>query len=157
MSDFDDYQRHVFQHTAARRRLEKAAPFLTDKEKVSTHSRPKAAGISSVKCLSSLFVSTHSRPKAAGIWDRLSRNCQFRFQHTAARRRLAPRAFITYPDATKFQHTAARRRLAYIKGNGNLTANVSTHSRPKAAGNTENLAMFFAGVSTHSRPKAAGQ
>ena len=54
------------------------------------------------------------------------------FQHTAARRRLlmTVRRGIT---AVKFQHTAARRRLL-----GVLTPkfgdDVSTHSRPKAAG-----------------------
>ena len=58
-------------------------------EKVSTHSRPKAAGISSVKCLSSLLVSTHSRPKAAGISLKTAIKSLKPFQHTAARRRLA--------------------------------------------------------------------
>ena len=56
---------------------------------VSTHSRPKAAGYG-ISCWFSVFrVSTHSRPKAAG-----SRRCSWvgaiMFQHTAARRRLAP-------------------------------------------------------------------
>ena len=55
------------------------------------------------------------------------------FQHTAARRRLVwhesnQRRFVA------FQHTAARRRLA-IGYNARLNGdNVSTHSRPKAAG-----------------------
>ena len=55
------------------------------------------------------------------------------FQHTAARRRLAscktPRA-----AQKKFQHTAARRRLAEIHGETLKAVEVSTHSRPKAAG-----------------------
>ena len=34
--------------------------------------------------------------------------------------------------------------------------NVSTHSRPKAAGSGVLLVMFHLNVSTHSRPKAAG-
>ena len=40
--------------------------------KVSTHSRPKAAG--AVACLMSVLpmVSTHSRPKAAGVDERKS-------------------------------------------------------------------------------------
>ena len=33
---------------------------------------------------------------------------------------------------------------------------VSTHSRPKAAGRLNGLAVFIRVVSTHSRPKAAG-
>ena len=80
--------------------------------------------------------------------------------------------------APKFQHTAARRRLAWYAG-GKRTRNfVSTHSRPKAAGRHKRLddmavARFNTQppeggwsvcfqldipitVSTHSRPKAAG-
>ena len=56
--------------------------------RVSTHSRPKAAGSSQGNALgSSTTVSTHSRPKAAGMnaFPQLVRNL---FQHTAARRRL---------------------------------------------------------------------
>ena len=34
----------------------------------------------------------------------------------------------------RFQHTAARRRLVTAKRMHGVTANVSTHSRPKAAG-----------------------
>ena len=33
---------------------------------------------------------------------------------------------------------------------------VSTHSRPKAAGQRGTICFYFTGVSTHSRPKAAG-
>ena len=34
---------------------------------VSTHSRPKAAGMDNLRRSSVFFVSTHSRPKAAGL------------------------------------------------------------------------------------------
>ena len=122
------------------------------------------------------------------------------FQHTAARRRLArsggtirrmDAGFNTQPPeggwtcgqwwfktAQGFQHTAARRRLAHCDrqrvqqvsvsthsrpkaaGDGlprrRRRKNVSTHSRPKAAGRRPFLGFLFAFVSTHSRPKAAG-
>ena len=77
-----------------------------------------------------------------------------------------------------FQHTAARRRLVIAMQHLTLNNAVSTHSRPKAAGNqtikTINLWDCFntqppeggwastdeysrtMPVSTHSRPKAAG-
>ena len=56
----------VFQHTAARRRLvTHGIPDLVIPT-VSTHSRPKAAGIVNYHCLRNPSVSTHSRPKAAG-------------------------------------------------------------------------------------------
>ena len=37
-----------------------------------------------------------------------------------------------------------------------LTMSVSTHSRPKAAGNINRDGRIHVAVSTHSRPKAAG-
>ena len=53
-----------FQHTAARRRLQ--LPILPhEKQQVSTHSRPKAAGHSDRRYKLDRKVSTHSRPKAA--------------------------------------------------------------------------------------------
>ena len=55
-----------FQHTAARRRLEAVLiqPYIV--MTVSTHSRPKAAGMTYNNRPSKIGVSTHSRPKAAG-------------------------------------------------------------------------------------------
>ena len=121
----------LFQHTAARRRLEAvqvlfeaAARFNTQPPEggwvkaaydkavaaVSTHSRPKAAGQFCGQSRLLLPVSTHSRPKAAGI------KCCF---------------------------------LA-------IESKVSTHSRPKAAGPRQNPLQPCYWVSTHSRPKAAG-
>ena len=77
------------------------------------------------------------------------------FQHTAARRRLAPVVPLP-PLPPVFQHTAARRRLGQKQEMQVFDIEVSTHSRPKAAGRFET--EFRAGdiVSTHSRPKAAG-
>ena len=55
------------------------------------------------------MVSTHSRPKAAGL--ACSNGFTYaKFQHTAARRRLPMRNQIM-TATKKFQHTAARRRL----------------------------------------------
>ena len=123
-----------FQHTAARRRLE-----ITHSHAercfvlVSTHSRPKAAGLTSpitdfdvmfqhtaarrrlvesvVFTHDDLSVSTHSRPKAAGQARCRKLFSNSWFQHTAARRRLVMSAFIVF-GSLRFQHTAARRRLA---------------------------------------------
>ena len=55
-----------------------------------------------------------------------------------------------------FQHTAARRRLVKATTNSREAIQVSTHSRPKAAGNVLKCLDGPAIVSTHSRPKAAG-
>ena len=56
-----------------------------------------------------------------------------------------------------FQHTAARRRLDRNNATNERIKNVSTHSRPKAAGYVEHGIWGWVLVSTHSRPKAAGQ
>ena len=102
-----------FQHTAARRRLVAVANKAAQGLKVSTHSRPKAAGLSLNARGNTCMVSTHSRPKAAGPvlrplqthqsgfntqppeggWcpDKLKADLDLVFQHTAARRRLVPR------------------------------------------------------------------
>ena len=55
-----------FQHTAARRRLVVTVPRAPSKGAVSTHSRPKAAGLLNHLITHFNYVSTHSRPKAAG-------------------------------------------------------------------------------------------
>ena len=78
-----------------------------------------------------------------------------------------------------FQHTAARRRLALAEVCERVAQFVSTHSRPKAAGEDDGNTLIFIDVcfntqppeggwkkniirhaigkvSTHSRPKAAG-
>ena len=85
--------------------------------------------ISKSKC-----VSTHSRPKAAGL---ICISCKpvSLFQHTAARRRLVVEDWENIKSGL-FQHTAARRRLASRRRNPQGFIFVSTHSRPKAAGTT---------------------
>ena len=55
-----------------------------------------------------------------------------------------------------FQHTAARRRLGGRLSRFYRDYRVSTHSRPKAAGDDDPSDKDKRKVSTHSRPKAAG-
>ena len=144
----------VFQLTAARRRLAALATATMQESMVSTHSRPKAAGHTLRRPCRGDHVSTHSRPKAAGFND--SKGIfEFWFQLTAARRRLGFAYIVPYRNkgfqltaarrrlgwcdhvcvyACQFQLTAARRRLVFDTERGFLLVNVSTHSRPKAAG-----------------------
>ena len=56
----------------------------------------------------------------------------------------------------RFQHTAARRRLGKHTCLVHICIHVSTHSRPKAAGRFACFKFIVTPVSTHSRPKAAG-
>ena len=60
------------------------------------------------------------------------------------------------PWSSMFQHSAARRRLGTISAHNTLVFNVSTLSRPKAAGYAPITADSCCLVSTLSRPKAAG-
>ena len=140
----------------------KAAGDVLEKELppgvVSTHSRPKAAGHKQRMIELRHRVSTHSRPKAAGDWcvnqyrhlvrfnsqppeggwtiKRVSIRPNIMFQLTAARRRLVGSIpFNLFISA--FQLTAARRRLAVQSVPSRLHPNVSTHSRPKAAGHSK--------------------
>ena len=98
-------------------------------------------------------VSTHSRPKAAGFcWQ--VRWSWAKFQHTAARRRLESgktviktlHSFNTQPPEGGWFFLRASLRVLQV----------STHSRPKAAGSSPRPSSAFFSVSTHSRPKAAG-
>ena len=124
-----------FQHTAARRRLVEILFDDLNEEKVSTHSRPKAAG--AVVAAFIMFSSSFNTQPPEGGWqtsiDRRSKKTSFntqppeggwirriqgklsrsKFQHTAARRRLAQLQFQPNP-INRFQHTAARRRLAWL-------------------------------------------
>ena len=128
--------------------------------------------------MTSLWVSTHSRPKAAGVCISHSRSRQGSFNTQPPEGGWYKQAHgLKYYH--QFQHTAARRRLAGSGGGGGGQDSVSTHSRPKAAGyaaataaipitsfNTQPpeggwltpplLKARITEVSTHSRPKAAG-
>ena len=110
----------LFQHTAARRRLGLTCKAIGTTSGVSTHSRPKAAGLRQNDKELLDLVSTHSRPKAAGTSKSANAQSQRRFQHTAARRRLA------------------QENAVYI-----VRVAVSTHSRPKAAGTPPSLAAMW--------------
>ena len=129
----------MFQHTAARRRLQRFKMSSGPLRSVSTHSRPKAAA-KGHRCqpIFGNFVSTHSRPKAAAYqWQH--EPCLYGwFQHTAARRRLHTKTSF-YFDLVRFQHTAARRRLHFDFFSSGVILKVSTHSRPKAAALVQRL------------------
>ena len=76
------------------------------------------------------------------------------FQHTAARRRLEA-VQVLFEAAARFNTQPPEGgwvKAAYDKA----VAAVSTHSRPKAAGQFCGQSRLLLPVSTHSRPKAAG-
>ena len=102
-----------------------------------------------------LKVSTHSRPKAAGKQFRFTTNKLICF-NTQPPEGGWTKVVAQRPLNLMFQHTAARRRLVNIKSMHYILYLVSTHSRPKAAGSCYSSQGSAIKVSTHSRPKAAG-
>ena len=166
----------VFQHTAARRRLALDARGNGQYLAVSTHSRPKAAGVRAGGRVAGKAVSTHSRPKAAG-WRHGCRchfyfcfntqppeggwgffvfadGCRLRFQHTAARRRLGRRDTIT-PSSVGFNTQPPEGGWYCNMRRVVLPVRVSTHSRPKAAAVCQ---RFFIGEATcfNTQPPEGG-
>ena len=99
-----------FQHTAARRRLVNHVAIAAGEIGVSTHSRPKAAGRHILKLPPSILVSTHSRPKAAGFGFNTQPLVAAVSTHSRPKAAGIVNKDNAYPN--KFQHTAARRRLA---------------------------------------------
>ena len=119
----------LFQHTAARRRLDFDV-FSVFWCCVSTHSRPKAAERLDGKDDRSNAVSTHSRPKAAG-------------SHSSS-----------FVISRLFQHTAARRRLLVCWAS--ILTISSFNTQPPEGGWWCDFGVCGRYcVSTHSRPKAA--
>ena len=132
-----------FQHTAARRRLQ--YPYcVAQAQRVSTHSRPKAAGAYFFELFSRVLfqhtaarrrlyhhitdvdlcgVSTHSRPKAAGR-PRQNRTYQCRFNTQPPEGGCY--LFHKHEQTDWFQHTAARRRLALKNSTDKSKASFNT-------------------------------
>ena len=145
----------VFQHTAARRRLDTI--LLMDSVRSGFNTQPPEGGWANPLATAptlNLFqhtaarrrlvrdkgvgiapqgVSTHSRPKAAGTGDH-----DYRFVVRMVSTHSRPKA-------------AGKKKKSTVKKSG-----VSTHSRPKAAGPLDVAWLCLTVVSTHSRPKAAG-
>ena len=168
----------AFQHTAARRRLAgkrfrnipamrvsthsrpKAAGWPTSMYKwvhdVSTHSRPKAAGFNIILARIHALVSTHSRPKAAGcltVETNYRRVLGFNTQPPEGGWQVC---VLLNAATASFQHTAARRRLGVLFY---IPIHEASFQHTAARRRLESFCVKpvskFA-VSTHSRPKAAG-
>ena len=77
-----------------------------------------------------------------------------KFQHTAARRRLGT-SILQIISRIRFQHTAARRRLGDYAHLYLIGMDVSTHSRPKAAG-TGTPATTLIRMSFNTQPPEGG-
>ena len=122
---------------------------------VSTHSRPKAAGQMFAKGKVQAEVSTHSRPKAAGFKVVAVATKQQGFNTQPPEGGWLPcndRLRMCCCFNTQPPEGGWLARIAAIS----TKCNVSTHSRPKAAGHCTKQDRQACFVSTHSRPKAAG-
>ena len=122
--------------------------------KVSTHSRPKAAGSAQVWGKPNLLLFQHTAARRRLGYKQAAAAGGNVFQHTAARRRLV-RSGRTVSRYAVFQHTAARRRLDPYRLH--LINRRSFNTQPPEGGWPPTLPQQSKfQVSTHSRPKAAG-
>ena len=144
----------MFQHTAARRRLGFFKKLWQRQNGFNT--QPPEGGWRYCQGSLSDSSSFNTQPPEGGWLYQVRRPLLARlFQHTAARRRLEtcmswivwPSGFNTQPPEGGWAHSLS---TFFAKS-------VSTHSRPKAAGNPRKIKGYAIAVSTHSRPKAAGR
>ena len=123
-----------FQYTAARRRL----VHHVRRKRLhgdSFNTQPPEGGwaTNAASDIDGASVSTHSRPKAAGS---TTVYVEFPFARFNTQPPEGGWACSKEPPKTVsvFQHTAARRRLGMLERTAKDRIRVSTHSRPKAAG-----------------------
>ena len=144
----------VFQHTAARRRLDCFADFIIQMIRVSTHSRPKAAG-------RRMRFRTHrcrrfntQPPEGGWVKEHFFRilRCCFNTQppeggwNGSVSTRFKAACFNTQPPEGGWKYRRPRN-----------ASRQSFNTQPPEGGWASNNAMpCYCKVSTHSRPKAAG-
>ena len=122
----------LFQLTAARRRLAILARASSYDLSVSTHSRPKAAGCRAVRHERHRCRFNSQPPEGGWASQHTPHHSAYRFQLTAARRRLATIAFASDAPVRFNSQPPEGGWFTIVGGRGINT--VSTHSRPKAAG-----------------------
>ena len=144
-----------FQHTAARRRLERLSNARYQISRFNT--QPPEGGWPKNQPHSASRDCFNTQPPEGG-WPVfvICHISSKKFQHTAARRRLVSgkrkfnidrRSFNTQPPEGGWINVIKTEKVEVV----------STHSRPKAAGGrSKRMGLRFLTVSTHSRPKAAG-
>ena len=146
----------MFQLTAARRRLVFISLAVQHRFRVSTHSRPKAAGFISLAVQHRFRVSTHSRPKAAGLTAMTSVPAINVSTHSRPKA-AGYRAIWCSPLRQGFQLTAARRRLVHDEFAFRHAVYGFNSQPPEGGWHKFHCLGKGICVSTHSRPKAAGQ
>ena len=144
-----------FQHTAARRRL--VWPICTANTVQMFQHTAARRRLGGCFCIRPFLktVSTHSRPKAAGVLEPFGAEVE-KFQHTAARRRLVPANLPVNPPTHVSTHS--RPKAAGCGFRFGKKGQKSFNTQPPEGGWFV-LYIYFAVVvyvSTHSRPKAAG-
>ena len=126
-----------------------------DIKRVSTRSRPKAAGLRQ-RCESACLCGFNTQPPEGGWLIKRST----KFVSVCFNTQPPEGGWVVFaPDIADwfmFQHAAARRRLAAVISRAVTEYIVSTRSRPKAAGDSFIEQAKQSRVSTRSRPKAAG-
>ena len=146
---------HWFQHTAARRRLAALYSVQTGYVRVSTHSRPKAAGFASMQLL--LFRQGFNTQPPEGGWLPVPDLCPVRHRfNTQPPEGGWGRVLLIWGGCPRF-NTQPPEGGCLLCSRCRSHISVSTRSRPKAAGFFLTLQVICVVlVSTRSRPKALG-
>ena len=144
----------MFQHTAARRRLEKLPHYKY--YRTSFNTQPPEGGWRRSACRHPRPISFNTQPPEGG-WARSNgQSCSYTAVSTHSRPKAAGPLAIK-PVQINLVSTHSRPKAAGVVAEGEgVIGVVSTHSRPKAAGQDLLRDEYDLTVSTHSRPKAAG-
>ena len=120
------------------------------------NTQPPEGGWSRATKTAKASISFNTQPPEGGwIQPHIARHAARRFNTQPPEGGWASNRKVS-DDCLWFQHTAARRRLGIALRFLITCLYVSTHSRPKAAGQNQLHLSHVCLVSTHSRPKAAG-
>ena len=146
----------MFQHTAARRRLQNLKAKRMKKILVSTHSRAEAAAVWDGTKYTADSVSTHSRAEAAAIGQGVFLHNTQVSTHSRAEAAAWQQIDVLITDNKLFQHTAARRRLR-ITGEATKGSDVvSTHSRAEAAAISQRRKRVDLSLCFNTQPRGGG-
>ena len=145
----------MFQHTAARRRLQRSIQHSTRRNKCFNTQPPEGGCRSIANPTLHHLLSFNTQPPEGGCKLNILTQATFMSFNTQPPEGGCLSLLINALTVSKFQHTAARRRLPLTPKRNVVRSIVSTHSRPKAAALRNMADRLKNGVSTHSRPKAA--
>ena len=147
----------MFQHTAARRRLQQQRQIRRAKLMVSTHSRAKAAAARQTSAVHSMCC-FNTQPREGGCKrSKMIEKTYHLFQHTAARRRLRCITIVKYLILKVSTHSRAKAAANDFPAHFRIILSFNTQPREGGCEKAKIVGKCPKTVSTHSRAKAAAR